>query len=142
MSAANECYAYFCVAGSFDPLAITELVGVAPSRTYMEGDPIPGTQKVRTCSRWMLYSRLERSATLESHISDVLDQLDANRDGFRQVSLKHQGTMELVGYFHAFYPGIVLERAIVERLAQYALCVDCDFYLPSDLRGDGEPGSV
>jgi hypothetical protein len=30
--------------------------------------------------------------------------------------------------FYDFYPGLVFERAIVERLAKYGLSVDFDFY--------------
>src|SRR5262249_14316423 len=99
MTATNECYAYFGIAGSFDPTEITRQIGVAPTKAYMQGDLIPRTRKPRACSRWELHSRLERSAVLESHISDVLDQLDINKDGFRRLSLEHNGTMELVGHF-------------------------------------------
>jgi hypothetical protein len=36
--------------------------------------------------------------------------------------------MGLVGYFYDYYPGLVFEREIVERLAKYGLTVDFDFY--------------
>jgi Domain of unknown function (DUF4279) len=143
MTAPNQCYAYFYISGIFDPATITAEVGVTPTKTGVQGDLIPGTQMPRKCSRWMLYSRLERSATLESHVTDVLDQLDLNRNGFRRLSIEHGGTMELVGYFRAYYPGLFFEREIVERLAQYALSLDCDFYMQSDAEevptSSGEP---
>jgi hypothetical protein len=128
----NECYAYFRITGSFDPAAITAKVGVEASNTTVKGEFIPRTQKRRDFSSWNLYSRLERSAALESHITDVLDQLDANKAAFRELALEHGGVIELVGYFYAFYPGIFLQHEIVERLAEYALSIDCDFYFPFD----------
>ena len=128
MTRNNECYAYFALAGSFDPDAVSVRLGVNPNRTTREGDPIPKTKLRKKCNRWELHSRLPRTAPLESHISDVLDQLDVQEIAFRDVSQQFGGVMELVGYFYDFYPGLVLEPEIVEPLAKYGLIVDFDFY--------------
>ena len=128
MMSNNDCYAYFALAGSFDPDAITSQLGVNPTRATREGDPIPKTTLRKKCSRWELHSRLPRTAPLESHVSDVLDQLDAQEIAFKGVSQQFGGIMELVGYFYDSYPGLVFEREIVERLARYGLSVDFDFY--------------
>jgi hypothetical protein len=127
----NECYAHLRLVGSFDPAAITAKIGVNPSKVGVEGEYIPGTQKRRTFSSWDLYSRLDRSSTIELHIADVLDQLDVNKVGFRELIAQYGGTMELAGFFWAFYPGIIFERDLIRRLAQYSLSVDCDFYFSS-----------
>ncbi len=124
----NECYAYFALVGSFDPVAITERVGVNPTRSTREGDPIPKTKLRRKCCRWELHSRLPKTEPLESHVTDVLDQLDTREDTFREISQQFGGVMELVGYFYDFYPGLVLEQRTVERLAKYGITVDFDFY--------------
>jgi Domain of unknown function (DUF4279) len=65
---------------------------------------------------------------LEAHVRDVLSQLDVNRAGFQQVSQEFGGCMQLVGYFHAGYPGLGFDREIIESLAAYSLEVDFDFY--------------
>jgi hypothetical protein len=36
--------------------------------------------------------------------------------------------MQLVGYFHSYYPGLSFDRRVVESLAEYGLSVDLDFY--------------
>src|ERR1700730_4750025 len=128
MKKPNECYAYFCVLGSFDPDQITERVGVKPTKSFLEGDPIPKSAATRKDSMWALYSRLERTSSLEQHVTDVLEQLDANKSAFEKLSNELGGTLELVGYFHSSYPGLVFDRDIVQRLAQYSLSVDFDFY--------------
>jgi Domain of unknown function (DUF4279) len=124
----NKCYAYFMVSGSFNPAQITERMGVNPTESPLEGELIKGSKMVRKCSRWILRSRLDTTATLEEHVSDVLAQLDAKKEEFRQLSAELGGVMELVGYFHADYPGLTLERDVVARLSEYSLSVDCDFY--------------
>jgi hypothetical protein len=128
MSEINECYAYFHITGSFNPADITNRVGIVPTRASVQGDPIPRTQMLRKCSRWSLESRLQRSAALELHVADVLDQLDNNRVAFQKLSAEFGGVMELVGYFRAYYPGLFFENTIVQRLAEYQLAIDCDFY--------------
>jgi hypothetical protein len=71
---------------------------------------------------------LNDTADLESHVADVLEQLDANRAVFIGLSREFGGTMELVGYFKEREPGVHFEREIVQRIAEYGLCIDCDFY--------------
>ena len=95
MTKANKCYAYFHVAGSFDPSRITERVGINPTKSSLEGSAIERTQMVRKCSRWELHSRLETTATLEEHVVDVLTQLDENRNAFKRLSAELGGVMEL-----------------------------------------------
>jgi hypothetical protein len=133
---ANKCYAYFHVAGSFDPGQITERVGVNPTKSFLEGSAIERSQMVRKCSRWELHSRLETTAALEEHVVDVLNQLDEKRNAFRQLCAELGGVMELVGYFHAYYPGLTFERDVIERLAACSLSMDCDFYYLCDEGGE------
>jgi uncharacterized protein DUF4279 len=128
METTNNLYAYFHVRGSLDPDEITRRVGVIPTETAREADVIRQTTKQRPCSLWALHSRLERSAPLEQHVTDVLDQLDTNKEAFEKLSRELGGTMELVGIFRECEPGVALEREIVEGIAKYALMLDCDFY--------------
>jgi hypothetical protein len=137
MTKENECYAYFTVDGSFDPAQITQSVGIAPTSTWRLGDLNPRTHYERKFSRWNLRSRLEDTASLEEHIADVLNQLDANSTGFRKISVELKGTMQLVAYFHRDYPGLNFKHDLIERLAEYSLGMDFDFYyLYSDRRED------
>ena len=131
MDKQNECYAYFCVRGSFDPKQITERLGVEPTKTFMEGEPIPKSSMTHKTSLWALYSRLEKISSLEqhvNHVNDVLDQLDLNGPRFEELGKELEGVLKLVGYFNAYYPGLVFERELVQRLARYSLSVDFDFY--------------
>jgi hypothetical protein len=102
-------------------------VGVSPTYAVQEGEPGRYAKAVK-CSHWELRSRLDMQAPLESHVKDVLDQLDANKSGFEQLSREFGGTLELVGYFLEARPGVHFEQEIVEKIAQYALSIDCDFY--------------
>jgi len=86
------------------------------------------SEKSRPYSLWALHSRLEASARLEEHVKDVLDQLDANKAAFGELSRELGATMQLVGYFRDVNPGVHFDLETVGRIAEYGLCIDCDFY--------------
>ena len=137
MTEPNDQYAYFSITGDFDPTEISRIVGVAPTESWQKGDVNPRTQFERKFSRWSLHSRLAKTCDLEAHMGDVVEQLATNLSGFKDLSLKYHGVMQLVGYFKTNYPGLHLDRGLVESLAVYALGVDCDFYyLYSEVRED------
>jgi hypothetical protein len=140
MSEPNESYAYFTVTGDdLDPAQITKIVGVTPTDSWKKGELNPRNSRERKFGRWSLYSRLPRSEEFEEHIADVLAQLDQNPEGFKQVSEAYDGCMQLVGYFHSYYPGLYFTPATVQGLAKYKLGVDHDFYyLHSDAREDAD----
>ena len=127
MTCPDTWYAYFHLRGSFNPAEITERLGIVPTNAVKEGEPGRSGRPVQ-CSRWELRSRLADTAELESHVADVLEQLDANRDGFIHLSRDFGGTMQLVGYFKEREPRVHFKRETVRRIAQYGLCIDCDFY--------------
>ena len=128
MAKENEYYAYFTVVGSFEPDEITRKVGVTPTKCWCEGDLNPRSGLKYSFSRWILRSRLETAASLETHVTDVLDQLDSNRTTFREISIELGGVMELVAYFYRDYPGLSMEHDLIQRMAEYSLSIDCDFY--------------
>lgn len=134
----NRQYAYFTLTGEFDPADISKQVGVEPSDSWRKGE-LHKRGYERRFSRWSLRSQLPDSADLEEHVRNVLAQMDAHEQGFVAITRDHVCWMELVGYFHAGYPGLSFDRAIVQGLAKYRLAVDFDFYgLYSHRRNDTE----
>jgi hypothetical protein len=122
----QEPYAYFCVAGAFEPDEITRRVGVKPAEIARAGDSIGSTQIKRRNSLWALYSRLQSSGDLDQHVRDVLDQLDTSRSAFAELSRELGGIIVIVGFSRDYAPAISLEQETVGRLAQYALRLDVE----------------
>lgn len=93
-----------------------------------EGRSHAGGNHRRIFSRWSLESRLPRTDKLEAHIADVLAQLDAHSIVFEELSRTYRGTMQLVGYFWAEFPGLHFNAQTVTGLAKHGLAIDFDFY--------------
>jgi uncharacterized protein DUF4279 len=77
---------------------------------------------------WKLRSRLDLEAPLESHAKDILDQLDANKNEFVELSRELGGTMQLIEYFREHDPRLYFDPQTVSRIAEYFLRLNCNFY--------------
>lgn len=115
------------------PEEVSAALGLSPSKSWRPGDPpdahgIPG--KERKESFWRIESRIARDARvgLEDHVKDVLAQLEPCFAAAASLSRQHRGLMELVGYFHEYYPGLGFDASTIQRLAALGVQVDCDFY--------------
>jgi hypothetical protein len=128
MTKDNEHYAYITVVGDFDPETITARVGLKPSEAWTKGEQNERTHRERKFSRWSLNSRLERSASLEDHLKDVLEQALPKTEQFRQVGEEYQVGVQLVGYFYNDYPGFGVDQDSISGLARLNVGIDCDFY--------------
>ena len=130
----NECYAYFALRGfPMPPEEVSAALRLSPSKSWRAGDShdahqIPG--KKREESFWRIDSRIDRHARvqLEDHVKDVLAQLEPCFTAAVSLSKQHRGLMELVGYYHEYYPGLGFEASTIQRLAALGVEVDCDFY--------------
>ena len=103
-------------------------MGISPSHIFREGDSLPRSSVKRKCSLWALRSRLDDVAPIEMHVKDVLDQMDAKKSEFAQLSRELGGTMQLVGYFREHEPGVHFDQETVRRISEYSLSIHCDFY--------------
>jgi len=122
----QEPYAYFCVAGAFEPDDITRRVGVRPSDIAREGDAIGNTNHKRHCGIWELRSRLRPSGEVDRHVRDVLDQLDASRVAFEELSRDLGAIIVIVGFSNDYVAPVSLEPDTVGRLARYGLRLDME----------------
>lgn len=48
----NACYTYFSIRGEFDPVQVTELLGLQPFESRKEGENRAGGNGVYSCSVW------------------------------------------------------------------------------------------
>ena len=119
-------YAYFYFHDLNEPAEITRKLGRSIISLAQEGEPALAGEA--SGSRWKLRSRLDLQAPLESHAKDILDQLDANKNEFVELSRELGGTMQLIEYFREHDPSLNFDSQTVSRLAEYSLRLNCNFY--------------
>ena len=137
MTESNRYYAYFTVTGDFDPAEVTLLMDVEPTEVWIKGSRNERTHMERKFSRWSLFSRLERTEAIESHIGDVVLQLKPKIAAVLQLGEQFNTEVPVVAYFHESYPGMHLNPALLRDLSDLNLGLDFDFYyMYSDKRED------
>jgi hypothetical protein len=96
------------VTGGFDPNVIKDCLSLQPSECWQKGTRNERTHFERKFSRWLLNSRLDKSADLEEHVRDVLDQTHDHASAIREIGQQFKCWVQLVGCFHNDYPGFRL----------------------------------
>src|SRR5260370_26279576 len=99
MTKDNEQYAYLTVVGDFNPETISDHLGIQPSECWQKGTRNERTHFERKFSRWSLNSRLDKSASLEEHVRDLIDQTSGHAISLRQIGRPFRCGFQLLDHF-------------------------------------------
>jgi len=110
--------------------AVTAVVGLAPTRTWLRGDVVPSTRAGRqTHSRWSLHSGLPTSAPLESQLSALLAKLEPVADRVREAATRFSAVLWVAIYTSEVNPVLTLSAEDAARVGALGLPLDFDIYL-------------
>ena len=95
-------YAYFRATGSFDPVQVTNEIGLKPTEQWKVGDPfeVRGNKLNRRGSSWKIDSGLRDTESLENHIEELLRILRPKRDGILRTSTFAKVQIVCVGFYY------------------------------------------
>ena len=98
-------YAYFRATGSFDPVQVTNELGLKPGECWKTGNEyvVRGKKLHRRSSCWRMESGLPDTESLDNHIKVLLRQLRPKRDGILRTSTFAKLQIVCVGlYYQSF----------------------------------------
>lgn len=129
----DETYAYFAVVGLGKSSVVTEILGVKPTKEFSEGDPNQFKQmRPYKSMKWRLISRLEKEGaihdSLESHVADVLTQVEGFKDKLSLLGDTYEAYIQCVSYHNGANLGFGLSRSVVKRIAKLGIGIDFDLY--------------
>jgi hypothetical protein len=115
---------------SLDPKAVSAQLGVEPSYAHAKGDLVPSRQARihrRSVGTWQLASAAGDGATLEAHLSDLLDRLPA--DGVRSVTaVGYQADFFCGLFLDVSNEGLILTPETLGRIASLGATLGLDIY--------------
>jgi len=112
-----------------DPQVVTDLLQIEPSKAWAKGEPVQGSKRgIRTHSRWVLESPLERSETVEEQLAALLPLLEARAAEVAEVSRRFEAGLMCACYFYETNPGFHLDSALLQRVSALGLDFDFDLY--------------
>lgn len=134
MTEKYETYAYFWISGAFATSEITAVIGISPTETREQGEPMkyrPG--KIREESVWKVHSPLPRDEIfMDAHISALLGVLEPKRDVRKTLQSKYETGINCVGYYTDANPGFHMSTELIQKLADWNVPVDFDLYCLCD----------
>lgn len=109
------------------PERITAALGVQPTQTWNEGDPLPRSTARRRKSGWRLTAPAQGSEDLEVYASWLLDQLPERID-LSAVTGSYGITLWFTVHVGDQTPSAYLSADTIRRLAALGAGVDIDMY--------------
>jgi len=120
-----------------DPSRLTALLGINPTRTWLEGQVNPRTNILYRTNGWMLESPLTEPRQLAPHVDWLLARLPGNLEGLRQVTAQFSAKVYCSIYMSDDRPVLYLDANALGRLGQLTASLDIDLYV---LPGEEAPG--
>lgn len=109
--------------------AVTSIMGVEPSASWLRGEPVPPHPRARrTHSRWALQSGLPPTSAFEEQLSALLDKLEPLADGVRRVASRFTALVWAAIYTDDRNPVLHVSASAAGRLARLGLGIDFDVY--------------
>ena len=109
--------------------AVTAAFGVAPSRTWNVGDPLPSGRRPHKSKGWRLWSSLPLTATMKEHAIHLLDQLKPDPEKLAMLDPEVADLSFAVESWNGARPPLGLDRKMMARLVEMKLDLDIDLYV-------------
>lgn len=109
--------------------AVTAAFGVAPSRTWNVGDPLPSGRRPHKSKGWRLWSSLPLTATMKEHAIHLLDQLKPDPEKLAMLDAEVADLSFAVESWNGARPPLGLDRKMMARLVEMKLDLDIDLYV-------------
>jgi len=131
----SDTYAYFALAGHFDPNEVTDLLRIEPTAVALTGDPVrEGASLTHKLDFWRLESPLSIAMDPVAHIEAVIDQLRPATASLRDLSEMHEAGMFVAIYLRSAQgPFARLGPPVLNWLVSVNAFLDLDVYaMPDD----------
>src|SRR4051812_12870447 len=92
----TEHHVFFAVFGFGDDVAVvTRMMGIEPTKAWVQGEPRGPHRGMHTHSRWVLQSSLPLAEPIESHFEDLLPKLECRREAVADVRTRFEACLSV-----------------------------------------------
>lgn len=123
-----EISVYFILTGKdLNPEAITDKLGIAPTKTFRAGELIQPKASPRWRQNgWLLESKLHKSAELEEHIEFIFERLQPCWNILKELGQIYESAFDCAIYVYEYVPALCWEKNIVKKVAELNARIDVD----------------
>ena len=111
------------------PQEITELLGLVPTRTTVQGEPIPVPRTILKYKRncWILEGSSDPSCPFENQVDALLDRVTLLADKFSELPDDLTVAVHCVVYDYERATALILSRTAIRSAARIGAGIDIDY---------------
>jgi len=126
----NELSVSLNIYGHEDVARLTQYLGLKPDKALNKGEPLIEGAAPIPQSIWELKSTLSVHSSLEEHVVSLLDVLAPHKSELVEIAKKYKTVIAVGARYNEPNPEIVLEPAVLRKLADLGVSLWLDLYLP------------
>ena len=126
----DERYVQLEIRGTFEPSAVSALLGIQPDQTARAGDPVlPEASTRHHTDFWAISSGLDRSADVHAHLDELALRCQTASQHLSGLGRQHALVIDIVVYCHEAQGPLVLLTPNHTRLAsKWNAAINLDIY--------------
>lgn len=113
---------------SCSPDEITKLLGMAPTRTWLRGDPVPRTILRREDNRWILNAACDTTVALREQVDSLLEQVSPAASRFAGLPSEARVQIFCAVYDSDRAVDLSFSKKAVEKIAALGAEINIDYY--------------
>jgi hypothetical protein len=114
---------------NLDPEAMTDLMGVAPTRSHRRGDPIgAGRDDIRPTGDWLLEINVSAPEEAEAALSQLFALLPKGDDVWTELNASYRVHLNLMMVVKAWNRGFQLSAPLLHEVTRRGLAVTFEVY--------------
>ncbi len=130
----HEVKIYFAIMGFEEsPHAITEQVGIQPTKTWLKGETIQNTAIRRKNNGWELSSSVPGNSSFDAHLKAIAVTLRSKEVKVGEICRKYEGQLSCAVYISVSsensLPAISFDHETIDLFARIGAEINCELYL-------------
>lgn len=117
---------------TLDTNAVLHVTGLVPSYQWVVGDKLRRGTRVHMNSGFEVQSAMDKSASLQTHFRDLLQQILDCSSVLSEEAVKYQAELVFLGdvwSHNGDRPDLHLPKDIIKGIARIGACIDIDLYI-------------
>lgn len=122
----------FCIKGeNVNPVDITKIIGIVPSRFYSKGDQIKNKPMFRDHSLWGIETGFQLSFDINNQLKMIIDTLDSKKAVIKKIANQYNALVSFiitVNFIDEDKPAIYLTKEVISFAHEIGADIQFDYY--------------
>lgn len=114
-----------------NPVDITKIIGVSPSRSYFKGDQIKNKPMFRDHSLWEIETGFQLSFDINHQLKLMIEMLKNKKDLIKKLTIQYDALISfiiVINFINQDKPAIYLSKEVISFVNDIGADIQFDYY--------------